>query len=112
MNLPLEVGVDLQAKIDGFAVDCRLLFLGDRVRQLVRTYEEIIHRFKRFKDPKRLFENLQTSEEIKQFYEIHQLNGVTSVELRPSIFQEPAPVKDLDLDVQFKRDKKSLVIPL
>jgi len=101
MNLPLKARVDLLAKIGGFALDCRMLFLGDRVRQLVRTYEEIVHRFSRIPDPKRLFENLQSSEEIKQFYEIHYSDGVTSVLMHPHIFAERAPVDDLNIDLRF-----------
>jgi L-ascorbate metabolism protein UlaG (beta-lactamase superfamily) len=89
-----------------------MLFMGDRIRQLVRTYEEVVHRFKRYRDAKRLYENLQSSDEIKQFYKIEYINGVTSVELHPSIFSEKGTVEDLDLDVQFQLGKKKLVAPL
>ena len=112
MNLPLKVKVDLLAKLGGFAFDCRMLFMGDRIRQLVRTYEEVVHRFKRFRDPKRLFENLQRSEEIKQFYQIEQSNGITSVLLRSSIFEERGTLEDLDIDVCFEFEDKSLTHPL
>jgi L-ascorbate metabolism protein UlaG (beta-lactamase superfamily) len=112
MNLPLKVKVDLLAKLGGFAFDCRMLFMGDRIRQLVRTYEEIVYRFKKFRDPKRLFDNLQRSDEIKQLYQIEQSNGITSVLLRPSIFQERGTLEDLDIDVHFEYEKKSLTHPL
>ena len=113
MNLPLEARLDLQAKIAGYAVDCRMLFMGDRIRQLVRTYEEIIHRFKKFQgDAKRLYDSLQRSEEIKQFYKIEFSDGVTSVQLHPSIFAEKGTLEDLDLDVQFQLGKKKFIAPL
>jgi L-ascorbate metabolism protein UlaG (beta-lactamase superfamily) len=112
MNLPLKVKADLLPKIKGFAVDCRMLFMGDRVRQLVRTYEEIVHRFKRIGDAERLFENLQGSDEIKQFYEIQKSDGVTSVTLRPFAFQERASLEDLEIDVRFQLNRSVFSYPL
>jgi L-ascorbate metabolism protein UlaG (beta-lactamase superfamily) len=109
MNLPLNVKVDLLPKLGGFALDCRMLFMGERVRQLVRTYEEVVYRFKRFRDPERLFDNLQGSDEIKQFYQIERLNGITSVLLRPCIFEERGTVDDLDIDVQFEYEHKTFI---
>ncbi|HEY7532611.1 MAG TPA: MBL fold metallo-hydrolase, partial [Nitrospiraceae bacterium] len=104
--------VDLLANIGAYALDCRMLFLGDRLRQLVRTYEEIVHRFHRIKHPARLFENLQSSEEIKQFYEIHHSDGVTSVLMHPHVFAQRAPVDDLDIDLRFQLGRRSLIHPL
>jgi len=112
MNLPLKTRVDLQANIKGFAVDCRMLFLGDRVRQLVRTYEEIVHRFKQVVDSGRLFKNLLSSDEIKQFYEIQNVNGVTSVTLRNFAFQERGSLDDLKIDVRFRLDLNHFTCPL
>ena len=36
--LRLVHGIDLEPVHEGFTLDCRLLFMGDRYRQLLRTY--------------------------------------------------------------------------
>ncbi len=112
MNLPLSTRVDLLPNMKGYAFDCRMLFMGDTIRQLVRAYQEIVLRFKRQKDPALLFKELQKSGEIKQFYEVHQSNGKTSVLLRSSIFAERSSLDELSLAVQFELGKSSLMHPL
>jgi len=46
MNLAIAAGVTILPQHAGtdLDVDCRLLFMGDRYRQLLRAYPEIVHR--------------------------------------------------------------------
>ena len=83
-----------------YAVDCRMLFMGDRVRLVPRAFEEVSYHFASSPDPARLFERLNASAEIRQFYEVRRSGGEVSVTLRDAIFREAAPGEDLDLLVE------------
>jgi L-ascorbate metabolism protein UlaG (beta-lactamase superfamily) len=112
INLPLRARVDLLSDMGGCAVDCRMMFLGDRIRLLTRTYQEIIRRFKMFPDPDHLFRSLQSSEEIKQFYEINRSDGITAVLLRDPIYSNQGPLEDVRIDVRFRLESVHCTVPL
>jgi L-ascorbate metabolism protein UlaG (beta-lactamase superfamily) len=101
MNLSPAIRVSFSPKIEGYELDCRLLFMGDHLRQLVRTYQEVVYRFRRFQDLDLLYKSLQSSAEITQFYELTRRNGVVAIDLRPSIFAEEGPVEYIDTELTF-----------
>lgn len=98
-------------RIEGYALDCRLLFMGDHLRQLVRAHKEIVYRFRQFPDPERLFHNLQSSAEIQQFYELSKANGVVALTLRPSVFEQEGPVESLNMELQISCNGSRLNCP-
>src|SRR6185295_19857317 len=63
--------VRIEPQCGGADVDCRLLFMGDRCRQLVRTYPEAIHRLSRRGSPAAIARYVSESREILQFYDVH-----------------------------------------
>src|SRR5687767_1361114 len=81
-------------------VDCRLLFLGDHQRQLIRLFEEISYRLHRTKDVNRLYESLRASAEIQQFYKLNRSNGLVSLTLRDEIFNQAGPMEDVEIEVR------------
>ncbi|MGH7822861.1 MAG: MBL fold metallo-hydrolase, partial [Candidatus Binatia bacterium] len=95
-----------------YAVDCRMLFMGDRIRLVPRAYQEILHWFSSGAAGYRLFEKLAGSAEIQQFYEVGCRDGNVSVTLRDSIFREPGPIGDLDLVVEVSDGRRSFTAPL
>jgi L-ascorbate metabolism protein UlaG (beta-lactamase superfamily) len=92
-------------------LDCRLLFLGDHYRQLLRAYEEIVYRFSTLKAAA-LVEGLTSSAEIQQFYEVRQDQGTVSVLLRDSVFRAPGPVDQLHIELKISDGKRVLFYPL
>ena len=112
MHLNPDVDIELVYPHAPSDVDCRLLFLGDHWRQLVRTYEEIARRFSRARDKSRLWEDLCSSAEIQQLYEIHRSNEEVSVTMRDTIFRQRGPLDDLDLQIRASRGAASIQHPL
>jgi hypothetical protein len=68
--LRLVHGINLEPVHEEFTLDCRLLFMGDRYRQLVRAYPEVIHRLSRPKPTAEIAAFLRESAEIAQYYAI------------------------------------------
>jgi L-ascorbate metabolism protein UlaG (beta-lactamase superfamily) len=92
------VRFDLRA--GGTDVDCRLLFMGDRYRQLLRTYPEAVHRLTRRPRPDAIARDLRESPEILHFYDVWERNGMVGLVMRDEIFRERASLDDLDFEVR------------
>ena len=105
------VQIEILPQIEGYALDCRLLFMGDHLRQLVRTHKEIIHRFHSFQNADRLFTNLTTSAEIGQFYEVSKNNGVVGLSLHPEIFEKQGPIEFLNILLEIRKNGDAFKIP-
>lgn len=81
---------------EGNNLDCRLLFMGDRYRQLVRAYPEVIHRLSRRRPLPEVAAFVRESAEIGQYYDIAVDAKRVAVTLRDKIFREPALPSSLD----------------
>jgi hypothetical protein len=94
--LRLVHGINLEPVHEEFTLDCRLLFMGDRYRQLLRAYPEVIHRLSRPKPLAEVAAFLRESAEIAQYYAISADAQKVAVTLRDEIFREPQPLASLD----------------
>jgi hypothetical protein len=70
--------------------------MGDRYRQLLRAYPEVIHRLSRPKPLAEIAAFLRESAEIAQYYAISTDAQKVAVTLRDEIFREPQPLTSLD----------------
>lgn len=95
-----------------YEVDCRMLFLGERIHDVPRAFEQIAYHFAAAAEPARLFRKLGASAEIGQFYLVERTpRGTVSVRLRDEIFREPAPADDLDVVVTVSDGRRSFDEP-
>ncbi len=101
--LRLVDGVNLEPQHDESTLDCRLLFMGDRYRQLLRTYPEVIYRLSRSKPLAEIRDFVSASAEILQYYDVTASDEAVAVTLRDSIFREAAPHSRLDLHLRVGR---------
>ena len=101
--LRLVDGVNIEPQHDESTLDCRLLFMGDRYRQLLRTYPEVIYRLSRSKTLPEIRDFVNASAEIAQYYEVTATDEKVAVTLRDSIFREAAPHATLDLHLRVGR---------
>lgn len=81
-------------------VDCRLFFMGDRYRQLVRAYAEAVFRLSRERLLPEREAYLRRSAEVAEFYHVEAGNGKLSLRMRDSVFSEQAPLDELDIALQ------------
>jgi L-ascorbate metabolism protein UlaG (beta-lactamase superfamily) len=95
--LRLRSNVLVEPRYAGYDIDCRLLFIGDRYRQLLRAYPEVVRRLTRFGSPERVAQDLRDSPEILHFYDVLQQNGKVGVVMRDEIFRTNAPIENLDI---------------
>ena len=100
MILRLVQGVNIEPMYAGADVDCRLLFIGDRYRQLLRLYPEIIHRLSRPGGPAVVAPYLKESAEIRQFYDIEEDGDRIGVVMRDEIFREPASLDGINFELR------------
>ena len=98
--LRLVDGVNIEPQHEESTLDCRLLFMGDRYRQLLRTYPEVIYRLSRPRPLPAIRDFVNASDEIAQFYEVTADDDMVAVTLRDSFFREAAPSSSLDLHVR------------
>ena len=101
--LRLVHGINLEPVHEEFTLDCRLLFMGDRYRQLLRAYPEVIHRLSRPKPLAEVATLLRESAEIAQYYTISADAQKVGVTLRDEIFREPQPLTSLDCRLKIGR---------
>lgn len=92
-----------------YAVDCRMLFMGERIRRVARAFAEVAYHYSLPHDAAEIARRLRGSPEIAEIYEIAQRNGDVSVLLRDSIFREPGPIDELDLVVEITDGRRSIV---
>ena len=110
--LRLVHGVNLEPVHEEFTLDCRLLFMGDRYRQLLRAYPEVIHRLSRQKPLPEIAGFLRESAEIAQYYAIAADAEKVAVTLRDEIFRQPASLTSLDCRLKIGRRGHFIERPL
>ena len=110
--LRLVHGINLEPVHEEFTLDCRLLFMGDRYRQLVRAYPEVVHRLSRPKPTAEIAAFLRESAEIAQYYAISSDARKVAVTLRDDIFKEPQPLTSLDCRLKIGRRGRFTELPL
>lgn len=111
-RLQLATGVAVAPMHGDLDVDCRLLFLGDRHRQLLRTYAEAIHRLSRPVPLAAREAFVRASAEIAQYYEIAASNGTIALRLRDEIFARQAPLDEIDLQLVARSQAREVIVPL
>ena len=98
-QLRLAPGVKVQLMYGDFEVDCRLLFIGDRYRQLIRAYEEAIYRLSRPWPLPELDRYLRASAEVAQMYEVTSTDAKIAIRMRDHIFATQASLSEIDLSL-------------
>lgn len=93
-------------------VDCRLLFVGDQLRQLIYAYKDVVSLFSGSNDLDQLIESLTSSRQIQRFYEVHQENAKVWVVMRDSVFWQQAPTDGLELRLKISNGGRALFHPL
>ena len=93
-------------------LDCRLLFIGDHYRLLLRAYAEAIFRLSRDRPLAERDAYLRRSAEVGQFYEITTTGDRISLRMRDDVFQEQAPLHELDLTLVAGRGADDVSVPL
>jgi L-ascorbate metabolism protein UlaG (beta-lactamase superfamily) len=101
-----------RGQIPGSTVDCRLLLLGDRYRQLLRTYTEVVYRMSRPGDLKTVAAEVLESAEIQQYYDVSLANGYVGLTLRDGIFQEQYPLHSDDFMLRITAGSQVMTVPL
>jgi L-ascorbate metabolism protein UlaG (beta-lactamase superfamily) len=112
LRVRLAEGVRVEPLYGDIDVDCRLLFIGDRYRQLLRAYAEAIFRLSRDRSLADREKYLRSSAEIAQFYEITASDGKIALKLRDSVFFEQAPLDELDPFLVATHGTREVKIPL
>jgi L-ascorbate metabolism protein UlaG (beta-lactamase superfamily) len=93
-------------------LDCRLFLLGDRYRQLIRAYTEIVYRMSRNGDPERIAADLQASAEIRQYYNLAVTNRCVGLTLLDAAFQEQYPLRSEDFSLRVSAGTRVMTVPL
>ena len=93
-------------------VDCRLLFIGDRYRQLLRAYAEAIFRLSRQRSIAARDAYLRASAEVAQFYEVTTTPDKISLRMRDEVFAAQAPLDELELHYVATRGAAEVSVPL
>jgi len=112
MILRFAEDVCVEVNYCGERVDCRMLFMGDRYRQLVRLHPEAIHRFSRPGGGAAISRYLSQSAEIRQFYDIQEADGRVGLTMRDEIFGEPASFEGLQFELRVQNGARRCDYPL
>jgi len=96
----------------GSTVDCRLLLLGDRYRQLLRAYPEAVYRMSRPGDLKAIAAGVLESAEIQQYYDVSLANGYVGLTLRDGIFRKQYPLHSDDFALRITAGSRAMTMPL
>ena len=75
-------------------VDCKLLFLGDRLQPLLHAYEDAAQCLSEGEDAITLFDALRSSEKIMEFYEPQRNGEQVSITMRDSVFRQAGHLFD------------------
>ena len=111
-RLRLAEGVAVAPMYGDIDVDCRLLFIGDRYRQLLRAYAEAMFRLMRPRPVAERDAYLRGSAEVAQFYEVTTTPQKISLRMREEIFAAQAPLEELDLHFVASRGVDEVSVPL
>src|SRR5262245_17578540 len=94
--LRLAPGVNVEPIFEELTLDCRLLFMGDRYRQLVRAYPEVVHRLSRSRPPQEIAAFIRDSAEIAQYYNVEVGADRVAVTLKNEMFCNSASLDLFD----------------
>lgn len=97
---------------DDMDLDCRLLLIGDRYRQLLRVYTEVIFRLSSKMPLADREAFLRSSAEINQYYEISSGNGKLSLRMREPIFRDQASLKEIDVTLHLASRATRVLTPM
>lgn len=111
-RLRVASGVKVVPMYGDIDVDCRLLFIGDRYRQLLRAYAEAIFRLSRSTSIPERDVYLRASAEVNQFYEVTTSDDKIALRMRDAVFCEQAPLEELDLHLIAGRGETEVSVPL
>jgi L-ascorbate metabolism protein UlaG (beta-lactamase superfamily) len=93
-------------------LDCRLLFIGDHYRLLLRAYAEAIFRLSRDRSLAERDTFLRRSAEVAQFYEITTTADRIALRMKDEVFAQQAPLDELDLKLVVGRGADEVTVPL
>jgi hypothetical protein len=93
-------------------VDCRLFLLGDRYRQLIRTYNEVVYRMSRKGDPMTIAAEVLESAEVRQYYDVSVADGCVKLTLHDAVFREPYPLRSEDFALRITAGSRTMTLPL
>jgi L-ascorbate metabolism protein UlaG (beta-lactamase superfamily) len=108
----LAPGVQLEPLYRGQMLDCRLHLLGDRQRQLLRAYSEVIHRLSRNSEPASAAADVLDSAEIAQYYDVSVSDGCVKLTLGDAAFQEQYPLRLDDFALRVTAGSRAVTLPL
>jgi L-ascorbate metabolism protein UlaG (beta-lactamase superfamily) len=108
----LAQGVQLEPLYRGQMLDCRVHLLGDRHRQLVRAYGEVIHRLSRNGEPASAAADVLDSAEIGQYYDVSVSDSCVKLTLRDAAFQEQYPLSSDDFELRVTAGSLVMTLPL
>src|SRR5262245_16281245 len=108
----VDVGPVYRGQPSGSTVDCRLLLLGDRYRQLLRAYTEAVYRMSRPGDLKAIAAEVLESAEIQQYYDVSLAGGYVTLTLRDEIFREQYPLDSDDFLLRITAGSRVMTVPL
>src|SRR6266566_4084962 len=111
-RLPLALDVCVEPMYGDIDLDCRLLFMGDRYRQLQRAYMEAMFRLSRDRPLEEREAFLRASAEVAQFYDVERREGKIGLHMRDEIFGGQAPLEDLDLVLTASGGPRRVTVPL
>jgi L-ascorbate metabolism protein UlaG (beta-lactamase superfamily) len=99
MKLAIAAGVSISPQYAGAEVDCRLLFMGDRYRQLLRAYPELVYRLSQTAEAGQVADYVRESAEIRQYYNLNESEQGIALALRDEFFREPASLETLRFEL-------------
>jgi L-ascorbate metabolism protein UlaG (beta-lactamase superfamily) len=102
----------LEPKCFDELVDCRQLFTGDRNRALLRAYPEAMFRLSRTLPPPALARFVRASDEILQFYDVHEEADRVGLVMRDEIFRTQASLDDLEYELHVGDGPREVHYPL
>jgi len=89
-------------------VDCKLLFLGDRLQPLLHAYEDAAQCLSEGEDAASLLDALRSSEKIMEFYEPQRNGEQVSITMRDSVFRQAGHLFDDKFQLTVTRDPARL----
>lgn len=107
----LAHGVGIDVEYGDYWLDCRLLFLGDRYRQLLRAHREVVHRMSHTGSDEDVLAYLNESAEIRQYWRVHAEGGQPAVTMHDAVFHQPAPLNPGDLQLRLGRRNRGIALP-
>src|SRR5450756_411977 len=102
-------GVRIEPLYRNEVVDCRRFLLGDRYRQLLRVYPEVIRRMSR--NGNAAAEVLESAE-INQYYNVSAAGSCVRLTLRDAAFQEQYPLSSDDFSLRIVVGSRATIVPL